>query len=67
MTNVESLHTLPEVLSQCISTTVSERTAIESIYSLREASSHGDRASYEPADIRTYIDSVVSFAESRTI
>ena len=66
VTNVEALRRLPEVLSQTISTTVPERTVIESIYSLREASYPGDRATFESDAVQTYIDSVISFAESRT-
>lgn len=64
VTNVESLRKLPEVLNRTISTTVPEQTVIESIYSLREATYAGDRATFEPDGVRTYIDSVISFAES---
>ena len=66
VTNVESLRRLPEVLNQTISTTISERTVVESIYSLREASYPGDRVTFDSDAVRTYIDSVISFAESRT-
>jgi hypothetical protein len=64
VTNVESLRKLPEKLSRTVSTTVPERAVIESIYSLQEASYPGDRASFEPDAVRTYVNSVVSFAES---
>ena len=64
VTSVESLKLLPEVLSRTISTAVPEQTVIESIYSLREATYAGDRATFEPDGVRTYIDSIISFAES---
>jgi hypothetical protein len=64
VTNVESLSRLPEVLNQTISTTVPEQTVIESIYSLREATYPSDRDDLESGAVQTYIDSVISFADS---
>lgn len=60
---VDDLSQLPEALAANLSTTVPEETTVSSIHSLREASYDGDRAALDETNVRTLIDSVLSFIE----
>jgi len=60
---VEELGELPEILSDGLSTTISEQAAVSSIHSLRAAAYDGDRASYDEENVRTLVDSVLEFVD----
>jgi flagellar basal body rod protein FlgB len=64
VTKVDALEDLPAVLSETISTTVSEETAVESIYSLQETTWDGNTVSYDPENVQTLVDSIQEFMDS---
>lgn len=62
--NVNSLSRLPELLSEHLSTTVSERTAVESIHSLQKASHAGNRMRNSSEAAGSLVDSLLQFVDN---
>jgi hypothetical protein len=63
-TPVEDLSALPETLGSSLATRVHDEKTVASIHSLREASYDGDRTALDEANVRTLVDSVLSFVET---
>lgn len=61
VTNAESLEDLPAVLSEKISTKVSEEAAIESIYSLQNTAWQGDMSRYDAENVQLVVGSILEF------
>ena len=63
VTKVDALENLPAVLKEHVSTTISEETTVESIYSLQKTTWRGDITSYDSENIHILVDSILEFLD----